>query len=109
MVAVGFNPRTGSRVRTSRRVATPECLQSSLRDERVMEYLRPWVETHGYHRWSLRDESQLLFNGTKPNRSTNKKSPRRKPILRRPVPPCIAFFTFGPLALPGLGHGPSEL
>jgi len=49
MVAVGFNPRTWSGMQTLRRVATPECFQSSLRDERVTECLGPWVKTHGYH------------------------------------------------------------
>src|SRR5271166_3211078 len=49
MVAVDFNPRTPELERTLRRVATPECSQSSLRDEGAIKHLRPWVETHGYH------------------------------------------------------------
>ncbi len=49
MVAVGFNPRTRSGVQTSRRVATPDGFQSSLRDEIGRVKCRgPWVVTHGY-------------------------------------------------------------
>ncbi len=45
----GFQPTDPERHQTLRRGATPEGLQSSLRDERSMTCLRPWVETHGYH------------------------------------------------------------
>jgi hypothetical protein len=56
MVAVGFNPRFEVFHRPARRVATTEANQASLRAAMFCADLGPWVETHGYHRPSLRDQ-----------------------------------------------------
>jgi hypothetical protein len=37
-------------------------IQSSLRDEPFSPYPNPWVETHGYHRMSLRDKDGTTGN-----------------------------------------------
>ncbi len=78
-VAVGFNPRFAITRQLVRRGATIEArdvwtpmnrgvddvttVQSSLRDEIVCSVHRPWVETHGYRRRSLRDENKASLLG----------------------------------------------
>ena len=71
-VAVGFNPRLpiaqtdfvaerrlNHRHAIGRQLDASDrpTIQSSLRDERVARHPNPWVETHGYHRMSLRDRN----------------------------------------------------
>ena len=68
MVAVGFNPRTGCRAYSIRRVATPDRFQSSLRDERLTEHtsdrgLKPTATIV----LSLRDTWMNETPGTKPS------------------------------------------
>jgi len=53
---VGWTPRP-SGPNSGYAIAPP--IQSSLRDEPFVGQPQPWVETHGYHRMSLRDKNHV--------------------------------------------------
>ena len=104
MVAVGFNPRLtfashdfvaerrlnrccgiGHQLGFCRRDPN----QSSLRDEMRLRSPKPWVETNGYHRVSLRDKDTPLFDKNSPAARTLPRS-KNSPLPATAIG-CLPF------------------